>query len=182
MMLDNISTDSISRGGTMIGDAIRTVIDQMLDNQDRQFRDIVLITDGEDHESFPLEAAREAAAKGVRLFIVGLGDENEGRRIPVTGADGRKTFMQYKGQEVWSRLDAHTLRQMALETPGSRYLNVETGAVDLGEVYSQLINTGPERELAEETIRKYEEKFQIFLGLAFLLLCIEAVISERRRK
>jgi Ca-activated chloride channel family protein len=59
----------------MIGDAIRVVLDQVLDSQEKQFKDIVLITDGEDHESFPLEAAKEAAAKGLRLFIVGLGDE-----------------------------------------------------------------------------------------------------------
>jgi Ca-activated chloride channel family protein len=180
MMLGNISTASITRGGTMIGDAIRTVLDQVLDSQEKQFKDIVLITDGEDHESFPLEAAKEAAAKGVRLFIVGLGDENEGKRIPITDASGRRTFMQYKGQEVWSRLDADTLREMALATPGGRYLNVATGTIDLGEVYLQLIGSAEKRELEEETIEKYEEKFQIFLGIAFLLLSIEAVISERR--
>ena len=180
MMLEKISTASITRGGTMIGDAIRLVLDQVLDSQERQFKDIVLITDGEDHESFPLEAAKEAAAKGVRLFIVGLGDENEGKRIPVTDASGRKTFMQYKGQEVWSRLDADTLRQMALVTPGGRYLNVATGTIDLGEVYLQLIGSADKRELEEETIEKYEEKFQIFLAMGFLLLVIEALISERR--
>ena len=86
MMLDSISTDSISRGGTMIGDAIRLVLDQMLDKQEKKYKDIVLITDGEDHESFPVEAAKEAAEKGVRLLIVGLGDENEGKRIPVIDA------------------------------------------------------------------------------------------------
>ena len=182
MMLENISTESISRGGTMIGDAIRLILDQVLDSQEKQFKDIVLITDGEDHESFPLEAAREAAAKGIRLFIIGLGDENEGKRIPVTDASGRRTFLQYKGQEVWSRLDADTLRQMALATPGGRYLNVATGTIDLGDVYLQLIGSADKKELEEKTIEKYEEKFQIFIGMAFLLLAIEAIISERRRK
>ena len=181
MMLENISTDSISRGGTMIGDAIRVVLDQVLDSQERQFKDIVLITDGEDHESFPVEAAKEAAEKGVRLFIIGLGDENEGKRIPVTDASGRRTFLQYQGQEVWSSLDAETLRQMALATPGGRYLNVATGTIDLGEVYLQLIGSAEKKELEEETIEKHEEKFQIFIGITFLLLGIEALISGRRR-
>jgi Ca-activated chloride channel family protein len=180
MMLENISTEDISRGGTMIGDAIRTVVDQVLDNREKQYKDIVLITDGEDHDSFPVEAAKEAASQGVRLFIVGLGDENEGRRIPVTDASGRRTFLKYRGQEVWSRLDAETLRQMAMATPGGRYLNVATGTVDLGEVYQQLIDSAGKKELQEESIEKYEEKFQIFLGIAFMLLVVEAVISERR--
>ena len=182
MMLADISVDSISRGGTMIGDAIRAVLDRMLDGQERKYRDIVLITDGEDHDSFPVEAAKEAAAKGVRLFIVGLGDENEGKRIPVTDASGRRTFLKYQGREVWSRLDAETLRRMALATPGGRYLNVATGAIDLGEVYMQLIGSAEKKEMEEETIDKYEEKFQVFLGLAFTLLALEAIISERRRE
>jgi len=181
MMLDNVSTESISRGGTMIGDAIRLVLDQVLDRQDRKYRDIILITDGEDHESFPVEAAKEAAAKGVRLLIVGLGDENEGKRIPVIDESGRRTFMKYQGREVWSRLDADTLRQMALAAPGSRYLNVATGTIDLGEVYQQLIGSAEKREIEEETIEKYEEKFQVFLAIALLLLGLEALISERRR-
>jgi Ca-activated chloride channel family protein len=180
MMLANISTDDISRGGTMIGDAIRTVMDQVFDSLEKQYKDIILITDGEDHDSFPIEAAKEAASQGVRLFIVGLGDENEGKRIPITDASGRRTFLKYRGQEVWSRLDAETLRQMAMATPGGRYLNVATGTVDLGEVYRQLISSAGKKELREESIEKYEEKFQIFLGIAFLLLVVEAVISERR--
>ena len=35
---------------------------------------LVLITDGEDHESFPLEAAALARERGVRIFTVGIGD------------------------------------------------------------------------------------------------------------
>ena len=180
MILDSITTDSISRGGTMIGDSIRIVLDQMLDRQEKKYKDIVLITDGEDHESFPIEAAKAAAEKGVRLFIIGLGDENEGKRIPVVDASGRRTFMRYEGKEVWSRLDADTLRKMALATPGGRYLNVATGTIDLGEVYLQLIGSAEKKELEEETIEKYEEKFQVFLALGFLLLVLEALISERR--
>jgi len=181
MMLDSISTDSISRGGTMIGDAIRVVLDQMLDRQEKKFKDIVLITDGEDHESFPVEAAKAAAAKGVRLLIIGLGDENEGKRIPILDESGRRTFMKYQGKEVWSKLDAQTLRQMALAAPGSRYLNVATGSIDLGEVYMKLVGSAEKEEQEEETIEKYEEKFQVFIGIAFLLLCIEALIALRRQ-
>ena len=51
MMLDGISIESAIRGGTMIGDAIRTVLNDVFDDQAKQYKDIVLITDGEDHES-----------------------------------------------------------------------------------------------------------------------------------
>ncbi|MCK5545117.1 MAG: VWA domain-containing protein [Desulfobulbaceae bacterium] len=181
MMLDDTTIESVSRGGTMIGDAIRTVLDQVFDDQEKQYKDIILITDGEDHESFPKEAAHAAGDQGVRLIIIGLGDEKEGRRIPVTDEKGNKTFLKYDGREVWTKLDADTLREMANATPGGRYLPVSTGTIDLGDVYVELIAGAKKKELETKTIKRYEEKFQIFLAIGFLLLCIEALISEHNR-
>lgn len=180
MALEEVSPESVSRGGTLIGDAIRTTIEQVFDNQARDYRDLVLITDGEDHESFPAEAARQLGELGVRLIAIGLGDENQGRRIPITDANGRRTFLQYDGNEVWSKLDADTLRKMVTATPGGRYLNVATGSIDFGDVYVKLIATAGKTDMGSTTFRRYEEKFQIFLGLAFLLLCAEIVIRGRR--
>jgi len=182
LMLEDISTDSITRGGTMIGDAIRRVITDVFDDQARQYRDIILITDGEDHDSFPVEAAKKAGEMGIRIIAVGLGDEKEGKRVPVTNEKGEKTFLKYNGQEVWSRLDADTLRKMVNATPGGRYFNVATGSIDLGDVYIQLIASADKKDLESETIRRYEEKYQIFLALGFMLLCLEVMISERKKE
>lgn len=181
MVLETVSPESINRGGTMIGDAVRTVLDQVFDKRETKYKDIVLITDGEDHASFPVEAAKTAGGQGVRLIIVGLGDEHEGKRIPVTDASGRKTFLKYQGHEVWSKLDADTLRKMAGATPGGRYLPVATGTIDLGKVYMDLIAAAEKKELEAKKFERYEEKFQIFLGVAFFLLCLESIMNERKR-
>jgi Ca-activated chloride channel family protein len=180
MALEDLATDSVPRGGSLIGDGIRKALSDVYDNKSSQYRDIVLITDGEDQESFPVDAAREAAKRGIRLIAIGLGDENVGRRIPLTEEDGEKTFLQYKGQEVWSRLDASTLRQMVAVTPGGRYFNVATGAIDFGDIYQQLVTGAVRREVDETTIARYEEKFQFFLALGFVLLCCETLIRERK--
>jgi len=111
-----------------------------------------------------------------------LGDENEGRRIPITDEQGRKTFLQHDGQEVWSKLDAHTLRKMVNATPGGKYLNVATGTIDLGQVYLELIATAEKKDLESATIKRYEEKFQIFLMIALILLGVDAGFSERTPK
>ena len=182
MMLDTISTDSIARGGTMIGDAVRKVMAEVFDDQDKAFKDIILITDGEDHDSFPVEAAKKAGEKGIRLIAIGLGDENEGRRIPVTNDKGEKTFLKYKGREIWSKLDADTLRKMVNATPGGKYLNVSTGTIDLGDVYVSLIKSAEKRKLESETIKRYEEKFQIFIAVALVLLFIEMLVNERKKE
>ncbi len=181
MMINDISTDSIARGGTLIGDALRRVMTDVFDNQVKEFKDIILITDGEDHDSFPVEAAQAAGEKGIRIIAIGLGDEDEGRRIPVTTKSGQKIFLKYNGQEIWSRLDADTLRKMVNATPGGKYLNVSTGTIDLGNVYTRLIATAEKKKLESETIKRYEEKFQIFLGVAFVFLCIEMLINERKQ-
>ncbi len=182
MMLADVSTNSIARGGTMIGDAIRKALDEVFDDQQKQFKDVVLITDGEDHDSFPVEAAKQAGERGIRILAIGLGDENEGRRIPVTGRDGRSTFLKHDGKEVWSKLDADTLLKMVNASRGGRYFNVTPGkTIDLGSVYLDLIASAEKRELESRTMKRYEEKFQIFLAVAGILLCAEFLTNERKR-
>lgn len=181
MMLEDVSTDSVARGGTMIGDAIRKTLDEVFDDRQKKFKDIILITDGEDHDSFPLEAAADAGERGIRIIAIGIGDEEQGKRIPLKNEAGRRTFLKYKEQEVWSRLDADTLRKMVNATPGGRYLNVATGTIDLGDVYMKLVARAEKRALESRTVERYEEKFQIFLIGMIILLCGELLVSERKR-
>jgi Ca-activated chloride channel family protein len=181
MMLDDTGMESIGRGGTLIGDALRKTIDEVYSDRLKRYKDIVLITDGEDHDSFPEEAAKEAGERGIRLIAIGLGDEQEGQRIPVLNERGERTFLRYRGEEVWTRLGADTLRKMVEATPGGRYLNVATGTFDLGAIYRDLVADAEKRELESTTIHRYEEKFQIFLGAAILLLLAEMVVSERKK-
>lgn len=182
MVLADISTESTSRGGTMIGDAIRKAAVDVFDRQSREYKDIILITDGEDHDSFPVQAAEKAATEGIRIIAIGLGNENEGSRIPITDPDGKKTFLKYKGQEVWSKLGGDTLRRVVYATDGGKYLSVEPGTtLDLGEIYEALIVSAEKRELESVTMTKFDEKFQVFLALGVGLIICEALLSERKR-
>jgi len=185
MVLADISVESTSRGGTMIGDAIRKATEEVFDRQSRQFKDIILITDGEEHEgyeSFPVQAAEKAAAEGIRIIAIGLGDENEGSRIPITGPNGEKTFLKYNGQEVWTKLGADLLRNIVYVTDGGKFLSVGPGTtLDLGQIYQNLIASAEKRQLESTTMLTYSEKFQIFVALALILLISEAFINERRK-
>jgi Ca-activated chloride channel family protein len=180
LALEDVSVESVSRGGTLIGDALRKTLDEVFDDQQKKYKDIILITDGEDHDSFPVQAAEDAGNRGIRLLVVGIGDEEQGSRIPITDEQGKRSFMKYQGREVWSKLDGDTLRKMVNATPGGRYLNVATGTIDLGDVYQKLVASAEKRELESRTVKRYEEKFQVFAALALLLLCIEMTISERK--
>ena len=182
MALADISTESSSRGGTMIGDAIRKATEEVFDKQSREYKDIILITDGEDHDSFPVQAAEKAAADGIRIIAIGLGDEDQGSRIPITGPNGEKTFLKYQGEEIWSKVDGDMLREVVYATDGGKYLSVEPGTtLDLGQIYESLIASAQKRQLESTTMLKYDEKFQIFVALGLILIICEVFISERRK-
>jgi Ca-activated chloride channel family protein len=182
MVLADISTESTSRGGTMIGDAIRKATEDVFDRQSRQYKDVILITDGEDHDSFPAQAAEKAAEEGTRIIAIGLGDDRTGSRIPIIGPNGQKTFLKYNGQEVWSKLDSDTLRKVVYATEGGKYLSVEPGTtLDLGQIYEDLIASAQKRELESVTMTKYDEKFQIFIALGIGFIVCEAFTSERKK-
>ncbi|MGV8075100.1 MAG: VWA domain-containing protein [Syntrophobacteraceae bacterium] len=181
LMLDDTGPENMSRGGTLIGDALRKTVDEIYSDRLKCFKDIILITDGEDQDSFPVEAAKEAGERGIRLIAIGLGDEGEGQRIPVLNDKGERSFLRHGGREVWTRLDADTLRKMAASTPGGKYLNVATGTFDLGAIYRDLMVDEEKRSLESMKINRYEEKFQIFLGAAILFILAEMAISERKK-
>ena len=182
MVLADISTESSSRGGTMIGDAIRKATEEVFDKQSREFKDLILITDGEDQDSFPVQAAEKAAAEGIRIIAIGLGDQDQGSRIPITGQNGEKTFLKYKGEEVWSKVGSDMLRELVYATKGGKYLSVAPGTMlDLGQIYESLIASAEKRQLESITMLKYDEKFQIFVALGLALIICEAFISERKK-
>ena len=182
MVLDQITTESAPKGGTNVGDAIRKAVGDVFDEQVKEYKDIILITDCDDQEeSFPVQAAESAGQKGIRIIAVGLGNPDEGARIPITDSKGMKTFLKYQGQEVWTKLDEQTLRQVATATPAGAYIPVQTGTFDLGQIYNDLVASAQRRELESTTVLEYDEKFQIFLVLALILIVAEEFISERKK-
>jgi len=180
MSLADVSPSSVARGGTLMGDALRTVLAEVFESEEPSFKDVILITDGEDHESFPVEAAKGLAQAGVRLIAIGVGDETQGRPIPITDEQGRQRLLTYQGQTVYSKLDGPTLREMVGATPGGVYFNVATGTIELDKVYKRLIQQAEQKEMAGLEQIRYDERFQIFLAAALVLLFLEGLINERR--
>ncbi|HNO76668.1 MAG TPA: VWA domain-containing protein [Phycisphaerae bacterium] len=179
MALDEVDTRSTARGGSLIGDAIREAADSFADN-DKGHKAILLITDGEDQASFPVEAARDAwQNKKIRVFTVGVGDATRGARIP-TKKNGQGQFLQYKGEQVWSKLDVATLQEMAIEG-GGEYYPMGTSDADFRVLYEEHIRRKVEaRELEMSHKEMQYARFQWFAGLALLLLLIETLLSDRK--
>jgi len=172
--LEELDTNSAPRGGTAIGDAIRKALEVFPAEADRD-QAILLITDGDDQDSYPLDAAALAAERHVTIFTVGLGDAEQGARIP--GAKDSKNFVEYEGKQVWSKLNNSVLKDIALKTNGV-FVPAGTRAYDLGELYDTYLKGRRGADGKEQKRLRLSEQFQMFLGLAILLLLGEMLIRS----
>jgi Ca-activated chloride channel family protein len=176
--LHAINVGIIPKGGTALTEAIKTSLDAFEGRQGKH-EALILITDGEDHEGHVDDAAKEAADRGVKIYTVGIGTA-EGDLIPVT-VDGQQNFLKdRRGQVVKSRLDEETLQKIATTTGGA-YVHASSGDFGLDTVYDDFIGKMEKRELKSTMERRYEERFQLPLLLALILVALEPLIGDRRR-
>ena len=174
--LNSLSVHTIPRPGTSISSAIQQALKGYKGGLNK-YKVLILITDGEDHEGDPIEAAKEAKKEGVKIFCIGIGTP-EGDLIPITDSEGNKTYLKDKnGNVVKTRLDETTLQKIALVTGGSY---VRSGATEFGLdlIYKNKISKMEKRKIKSKMAKEYEERFQIPLSIAFLLLLGELFISE----
>jgi len=176
MFLDYIDTDLIPVPGTALADALKTAI-KSFSTRERKSKALILITDGEDHEGNPLEAAQEAKKEGIKIFPIGVGLEG-GAPIPL--GDGSGGFKKDRsGDMVITHLDEPTLQKIALETGGS-YVRSVTGDMDLDKIYTQGIKQHiEEKELKSSRQRRWEQRFQWFIFCTLLFVSAEFFIRER---
>ncbi|MCC6283879.1 MAG: VWA domain-containing protein [Phycisphaerales bacterium] len=177
LAMEELSPSSVGRGGTNIGDAIRKAVNEVFDDTVGRHKDIILFTDGEDHGSYPVEAAAAAREAGVRIIAVGVGSEGEGATLPADASGhGPKGTFEYEGEVVRSRLEGSQLARIATASKGGVYLPVGTGTIDLPQVYKDLIGAAAGSEIRAGAVVEYREMFQWFVGAAVVLLMLEGAI------
>lgn len=177
--LDSVHPSDIDRGGSRLGDAIRVAKSAFLSDGSTS-KAIVLLTDGEDMESDPIEAARTAFQEdGVTIFTIGLGDMQQGARIPVESRIG-KQYVQHRGQSVWSKLDGKVLKQIA-EVTGGDCILAGTKQVNMADFYHGYLAPLPDSVVQTKSVDNYEARFQWFLAPAIGLLLLELMVAGRRR-
>jgi Ca-activated chloride channel family protein len=129
--LSTVDTRSAGKGGSKVGEAIKAAVRGFPSEQGAKL--IVLITDGDDQDTYTQEAAKLARNAGVKIVVVGLGSEQGSEitlRDPKTGAT---TTLMHEGKPVISKLDAEALRKIALTTEGA-YIPAGTSAIDLESI------------------------------------------------
>lgn len=179
IFLKVIDTSIIPTGGTAIGEAIRKA-QQTFIREERKHKVLILLTDGEDHNSKPVEAAKEAAHEGIRIYTIGLGSE-VGEPIPLKDENGVHIgyLKDPQGNVVMSKLDQTTLEKIALLTEG-KYYHASTGQMELNKVFQDIAGM-EKKELQSKKHVQYEDRFYYFLWLALLFLLLEFFLADHRK-
>ena len=180
LFLNAMDPDLIPIQGTNLGEALTVALDAFEEGT-RDSRVVIVVTDGEDHEGEIEGALERALDEGVQIHTVGIGSL-EGVPIPEFDASGvRSGFIRDEsGSVVTTRLDESTLERVA-EVTGGRYFPALGPGANLDPMVEE-ITGGEGRELEAREITQFDEQFQVFLGLALVLLLAEGLIPERRRK
>ena len=174
-VLDSVGPHSIPRGGSRLGEALQTAADGFI-SKTNDHKAIVLFTDGEDQESQPLEvASRLFDEQGIRVFTVGLGDRDQGSRIPVEQGQ-RQAYVEHQGQQVWSKLNGQVLNGIAARTSGA-YIPAGTKRVNMADVYHGYVADVGQTEFESAKINAYIPRFQWFAAAALLLMVIEILVT-----
>jgi len=180
IFLDVIDVGLIAQQGTAIGDAIRKATEGF-ETLERKHKALILLTDGEDQNTDPIEAAEEAKKQGIKIYTVGIGSVM-GEPIPVLNRKGER--VGYKkddnGEVIVTKLDEVTLQKIAQIT-GGKYYRATAGEMELDRVYEE-ISKMEKKELQGRLLMQYEDRFQFPLLLAILFIVIEFFVSERSKK
>lgn len=144
MAVEGLNVSSVPVPGTALGDGIRVALERL----GRAGGVLVLLSDGEDFHSEPIQAARQAARRGVPIVCVGIGTE-KGCQVPDWKDEKGADMRDEQGKVVTSRLDAKTLQEIASIT-GGRYFRLEAGNERNIEAVLSVVRACQAREQARQ--------------------------------
>ena len=175
MFLETINPSLITTQGTDIGAAIRLAM-KSFTPQEGVGRAIIVITDGENHEGGAVEAAQEAAEKGMQVFVLGVGSPDGS---PIPAEDGSNNFRRDKdGNVIVTRLNEQMCQEIAKAGNGM-YIRVDnTNSAE--KVLNNEIAKLSKADVESQVYTEFDEQFQALAWLMLILLVVEMLILERK--
>lgn len=176
LFLESIGPGMVPVQGTNLEAAIKKA-SESFSNDVAKNKAIILITDGENHESEAIDAAEACGKKGIMVNTIGIGSE-KGVPIPLIENGVVKGYRKDRqGQTIVTKLNSNLLKTIASKANGV-YVQASQADIGLGAVLNK-INELDKAQLENKMYTDYEDQFQWFIALALILLFIEFLISER---
>ena len=175
MFLESITPDLITTQGTDIGGAIRLGI-KSFTQQEEVGRAIIIITDGENHEGGAIEAAKEAAKKGMRIFVLGIGSRDGS---PIPNGDGTNEYRKdSEGNVIITKLNEEMCQQIAKVGAGA-YIRVDNSN-SAERLLNDEIAKLSKKDVESQVYTEFDEQFQVIAWIVLILLILEMLILERK--
>lgn len=179
-ILSAITPETLVHRGTNISNAIETATDRFISEQNDFMTSntnsgghkvVVLFTDGEDHGDDAIVTASAAREKGIHLYCVGIGTPD--KSVPIPLADESMGYKRdVNGQLVLTMLNEDYLKAL-VEAGGGNYYHINDGIAELRKDLAQL----EKQKYSTSSDGDFQERFQLFTGLALILLIGEFLIQ-----
>jgi Ca-activated chloride channel family protein len=185
--LRQLDPNDMPIGGTAIARALESARDLLKhDPKSADHRRVILlVTDGEDLEGYPVEVAKSIGAEGTTIHVVQIGGRTP-EPIPEIGEDGRIVGWRRdrRGEPLTTALSVEGEQQLAAiaqATPGGQVVRAEKGSTGIESIAAELRRqmTG---EYAERVETVYADIYFYPLGLAILLLIAEVFVTDAPRR
>jgi Ca-activated chloride channel homolog len=177
LFIKSANTGMAPTQGTAIVEAI-DLAERSFEEDNKNHKALIVISDGENHDSEALDRARKARSNGLLIFSVGVGSA-EGGFIPVTIAGRTDYKRDQTGNPVRSKLDEEVLRRLAQAGDGA-YFNLGMSGEQVSAALRERLDAIEKREFEQRVFSDYESYFQYFIALALFLIVVEFVISYRK--
>ncbi len=179
--LADLAPDSVSIGGTRIGDAINKTIEKILGDKNANNCDIIMITDGESHTPINTNTLARLVDSSANLIIIGMGSDSVPAVIPVFNEDsGIVESLTNNNHIVYTLQNSKRLSRISELIPGSTYINIGTNPMNLADIYkTHTAMTTPATDEHKTTERPIEQYWRFLLAA---LVCIAASYLPRYHK
>ena len=176
LFISSATPDAVPQQGTVISDALKMSAG-IFNSAEKRFKTVVLISDGEDHDADAISTAKDLAAQGVMINVIGIGSP-EGSFIvdPATGQNKRDEA----GNTIISKLNEEGLKEIAQYTNGI-YIRLQNSDEAIASIKSQLSQI-ERKAFGDVSQMNFETYYMWFAVAMFVLLLAENFIPERKRK
>ena len=167
MFVSDIETDMISSQGTNINAALTVSLEMF--SKEKTGKGIILLTDGENHETDPSAILNKIKKSKVQLSVLGIGTKNGGLvpKNPKRPELGYKT--KATGKSVLSKLNEKFIRKIASKGGGKASIS-SSEFPDLSALLTQ-INQMKRTKIDNFEFDIKQERYQVplFISLVFWL-------------
>lgn len=174
MYLSELSPSMVQMQGTSITDAIN-MSSKAFSKDENISKAIILITDAENHEGDALEAAKEAAKKGIQVDVIGVGSA-KGVPIPINGSSD-DYLRDREGQVVLTNFDQAAAEQLAEAGDGIFTNGSSSSAL---KTLVDALDSVDKTEFKRVQYKTSAEQFPTFAWIALILLVVDIFVLDRK--